>query len=278
VLKNSRRSLAESAIQKLRISGVLRRLYPLAISAIYSEESIDFYRQIRKLLIVHEPHLPLIRLGSRHDGGYVLLNDFSEATICISLGIGDNVSFDQEISSRVASIIMCDYSIEKLPMEIENGIFRRIRIGTNKLRNDTSLREILEEVPAGTPIILKMDIEGAEWENLLDATVSDLSRCSQIICEFHGLHDIKSRERFLEVFETFSKLNITHRLVNIHANNWARYDLIGGIPVPEVIECTYILRNDLSKFDKVQKENLLNFPNNPKAHEFELSFMHVNQI
>ena len=277
MLKNSRRSLTESAIQKLRISGLLRRLYPLAISAVYSEESVDFYRQIRKLLIIHEPHLPLIRLGSRHDGGYVLLNDISEATICISLGIGDNVSFDQEISSRVASIIMCDYSIEKLPVEIENGVFRRIRIGTNKLSGEISLSEILGEIPTGTPIILKMDIEGAEWKTLLDATDSDLSRCSQIICEFHGLHDIKSRERFSEVFETFSKLNITHRLVNIHANNWAKYDLIGGIPVPEVIECTYILKNDLSKFDGVQKENLLNFPNNPRAHEFELSFMQFKQ-
>ena len=76
------------------------------------------------------------------------------------------------------------------------------------------------------------------------------------------------------------KLNCLHTLVNIHANNWSAFDIIAGIPVPNVLEVTYI-RSDILRENMLCASrtnfNHMNKGNNPVQPDIELSFIKFQQ-
>jgi hypothetical protein len=88
-----------------------------------------------------------------------------------------------------------------------------------------------------------MDIEGAEWEALDAAEVGDLGRIAQLLCEFHGFSNALLadwRERSMRVM---AKLNSVFQVVHVHGNNWEPLHVIANVPIPEVIEVTYVSRS-----------------------------------
>ena len=66
----------------------------------------------------------------------------------------------------------------------------------------------------GRRVIIKMDIEGAEWESLLAAPDELLASIPQIAMEMHGFDDPK-------ILEALRKLKRNFYLVNLHFNNWS---------------------------------------------------------
>ena len=61
-------------------------------------------------------------------------------------------------------------------------------------------------------IILKMDVEGSEWESLRTASAATLQAIDQIAIEFHGIEDPA-------YVEAAQKLSEFFYVANIHANN-----------------------------------------------------------
>jgi len=66
--------------------------------------------------------------------------------------------------------------------------------------------------------VLKMDVEGAEWDSL-DSTPQDiLIQFDQIIIELHGIRILKDLDIKIRVLQ---KLNENFYLHHIHGNNYA---------------------------------------------------------
>jgi hypothetical protein len=63
-------------------------------------------------------------------------------------------------------------------------------------------------------VIIKMDIEGAEWDALLATPDELLASIPQISMEMHGYDDPK-------IVEVLRKLKRHFYLVNLHFNNWS---------------------------------------------------------
>jgi len=63
-------------------------------------------------------------------------------------------------------------------------------------------------------VIIKMDIEGAEWDALLATSDEFFSSISQITMKCHGYNDPK-------ILEVLRKLKRNFYLVNLHFNNWS---------------------------------------------------------
>lgn len=78
---------------------------------------------------------------------------------------------------------------------------------------------------------------------MFSATRSDeLARCRQILCEFHDLRKL-GQARSLSLFaDVFAKLNGTHAVVHVHANNCCNLLNIQNVAVPDTIEVTYASR------------------------------------
>jgi hypothetical protein len=205
--------------------------------------------QIRRTFHCLSPHdavgKPKLRVGGLRDGGYVMLDDFATASAVYSLGIGGDVSFDLEMAGHGMSIHQYDHTVPGPPAQhplfhfqrkglaaVEAGEFTTI--GNEIRRNGHSHRRDL---------ILKIDIECAEWE-VLDATSDeDLDRFEQIVAEFHGFLRIREPEWRALTQRVLGRLFRTHAVYHVHANNWADFQIIDGVPVPDVLEVSYVRRD-----------------------------------
>jgi predicted O-linked N-acetylglucosamine transferase (SPINDLY family) len=188
-----------------------------------------------------------IRIGSEADGGYVLPSCCRKTNLVISIGIGNEVSFDRELAFLGAKILQFDHTIAGAPLEHENIRFMRQGWGAVDSAKDNllSLRSMLgmaDWVNAQHPI-LKFDTEGAEWDAIVATDSNDLNLFEIITGEFHDFPNLINRDHFNRVSDVFEKLGKTHNVVHMHANNAGGLVMIGGIPFPRLLELTYLRKN-----------------------------------
>jgi hypothetical protein len=79
---------------------------------------------------------------------------------------------------------------------------------------DSLTNQIARNGDAGKRLVVKMDIEGAEWDSLMQTPDEELQKIDQLAMELHGVNDPK----FLKVVQ---KLKRNFYLVNLHFNNFA---------------------------------------------------------
>lgn len=182
------------------------------------------------------------RFGSKHDGGYVLVNDLSKNDFIVSCGIETNVDWEMDISTLVWGINAYDNSIDELPKKIDNCVFYKKTIS-----KDVFVSDLVKDADKNKDLILKVDVEGAEWGLFND--FPDLSRFRQIIGEFHGLvHAIEDDIFFNIVCGSLSNLNKTHFPVFIHGNNYGGGKDFFGSHIVDVVEILYLRKTDYVHF------------------------------
>ena len=201
----------------------------------------------------------LIRLGSDHDGGYLVdPKSIQESSALLALGIGRNWSFEKDfIEKKKVKVHAYDYSIGtsywikhfikrllsiligrfaapfkaiKLYLDFKeffkgNATLFLEKIGTEP-GCDTNLNQAMERLD-DAPIFLKVDIEGYEYQ-ILDEIISCSDRLSGLVIEFHSVSNNKERiEKFIS--------QIALELIHIHPNN-NRLDEEGD---PKAIELSF---------------------------------------
>jgi len=188
------------------------------------------------------------RVGKDFDGGYVMLENFEATTIdaAYSFGIADDASWDEEIANRGIDVYMYDHTIDKLPSAHRRFRYFKLGItGDEKDKNLNTLNDILAKNghTQRNNLIMKMDIEGCEWDVFQYAETGILDQFSQIVVEFHGLvAAVYDREALMTVVSVLQKINKTHQSVHVHANGSSVPLLIGGLALPDVMEVSYLRR------------------------------------
>jgi hypothetical protein len=117
--------------------------------------------------------------------------------------------------------------------------------------------------------VMKMDIEGAEWEWFANLEPEVLKRFKQLVVEFHCLGSDVDYQTAV-----FKKLSEQFYLIHIHGNNHAGSSKMHDTIVPSVIELTYVRKDDLqATLNTTQLPRLcLDAPNCIMALDFDLSF------
>lgn len=198
----------------------------------------EYYEELCSLLKIKEPDHDFIRLGRDNDGGYILIDDFKACNgIAYSLGIADDISFDEDIAKRGYDVFMYDCSIQFLPESDPRFHFFNYKIGNGK--DAKSLHAILAEnnhLDADN-MLLKMDIEGFEYELIYNTPAEDLNKFSQIVIEFHDITQYTN----LLVLPVLKKLNALFQPVHIHGQDVSPIVKIGDNKIlPYYIEVTYL--------------------------------------
>ncbi len=222
---------------------------------------IDFSRMARteadarsseaaRLLRPYVTDAELIRVGDAGDGGYVMIEAF-DAVGAISIGIGGNVSWDVDVATRGLPIGMFDPTIAAAPAAVPGGTFHRIGLGTPAQATASGLAleplsRLLElaAAPAAGDLILKIDVEGAEWDALAD--VDDFARYPQVVLELHDMGRLSAADSATNVLHLLRAIHTTHLPVHVHANNEAGLAAFGAYWLPEVLEVSYV-RRDLAR-------------------------------
>lgn len=217
-----------------------------------------------------------VRLGRDADGGYVIA-DCLEYDLLLAGGVAGDISFEEDFLQRNPNVERgygFDGTVQIMPNQTcANLTLVGKNIGPKATDNETDL---IEYMSTHKDIFLKMDIEGAEFDWILDSEV-DFNKFKQMVIEFHpfGSSDQDFGHWFVFI-KTLRKLNKTHKIIHIHANNIAEVlkfecENHGIITLPRVCELTFV-RNDQFNEHTIQKDtkpipqavDLRNFRNIPE--------------
>jgi hypothetical protein len=182
-----------------------------------------------------------VRVGCEADGGYVLLNDFSRITSALSFGVGQEMTWDLELADRGISVHQFDHTIDAPPARHDLITFHRRRIAPRKDEQSESLGSAIE-LTATRLCIVKMDIEGDEWDVLDAADSTGLKAAAQFVCEFHGFERIDEADWYAKALRVLRKIQDTFAVVHVHANNYGLLRARGNIAFPDILEVTFANR------------------------------------
>jgi hypothetical protein len=226
----------------------------------------------------------LKRYGGNSDGGYILSESLlNNSNIIYSYGVGPEehyINFDKHMSFLNKKVYLYDASINGLWGNDPNFIFKKEYVNSKNILTHISENGHLSE----TEMILKMDIEGNEFDTIINSESTLFKYFNQITIEVHDIlnsHDEANlvinndneEKRWLNKINLFEKLNTYYKLVHIHGNNYSRAKTNG---ICDVVELTYI-RNDTFNNDlEISKLQCpipdLDFPNNPYDNDVQMNW------
>ena len=214
-----------------------------------------------------------VRLGSNNDGGYIVNETIlNQADVLYTYGVEYNCDFEIDFHNRTSKPVhLYDHTVDFTPQN-ENLHFHKEGLShiseTDKKHFFEHLKENNDE---DKKVLLKIDVEGAEYEFFENTDIEELSKnVIGIVLEIHNTGDVNEyRPRATKILE---KITNHFTLTHLHGNNSS--PMIGSwwIAVPDTLELTFI-RDDMFyafHFDRGQWPTVLDMPNNPKLQDFPL--------
>ncbi len=243
----------------------------------------------------------LIRVGPNTDGGYVIHKESILLTKkIITCGLNDDWKFEKEFQKlnencsviaydhtidsnfwyqrfkkdiihffllkklRLSKIIkMFDYIDYKIFFNNKNKHLLKKIVKKPKKENEISIIEVVQNLD---DIILKIDIEGDEYDILSDITKNS-QKIISLIMEFHNL------EINLDKIESFINENKYLKLIHIHGNNFKDVDSNGD---PNDVELTFVNINRINISKEKSSNNYpiigLDYKNFKRKDDIKLTF------
>jgi hypothetical protein len=193
-----------------------------------------------------------ILIGRKSDGCYVLLDDFENIKIAYSFGIANMIQFDDELAKRGIDVYMYDHTISSLPYN--NSKFHWSKIGicaSNERTQDLkTLEDLMKENGhiSEKNMILKIDVEGAEWNSLNELNEDILRQFKYIAIEYHFIEPSKE-ELYYNVIK---KIHRSHQAFYLRCHGRENISPIRN-RICLYLEVSYIIRegNIFGKDDSI---------------------------
>lgn len=190
-----------------------------------------------------------VRVGSAGDGGYLLPDYWNECDGVISGGISDNNDFEFQLASQNIPVLQFDYSICEPPIQDQLLYFKREKLGIGGVSLSGALNCYRELVGKNLSCgILKLDIEGSEFDFIGQSNSGELVNFRIIVIEFHFLGNIYQDSYWKKVEEALKLIRQTHKPVVTMGNNSRAFVQLGGIPIYDIMEVTFVQNNDVVPF------------------------------
>ncbi len=193
----------------------------------------------------------LISIGNGKDGTYLIPNDLVGIDACYSPGVNNYKYFEDYLAINFGiKSHMCDFTsdLESFSTPLIEGFqtFEKKWLDVNNSSDSISLSEWVDKYSPNSDgdLILQIDIEGAEFRNLNNASDLLLKRFRIIVIEIHGFSRLLSNEPN-EVQDLIAKLSEFFDVVHATANNCCGEVFFQDfeINLPNLIEMTF-LRKD----------------------------------
>jgi hypothetical protein len=230
----------------------------------YPRRSDDDVRRAFDFLCPVKTEHELIRMGGAADGGYLVPDDLEGIAACFSPGVSNNSMFERMCLDRGMRVHLADASVDGpgQGLTLNECTFEPAFLAAASSEHRlTSLEDwVNRHEPGDNDLLLQMDIESAEYASLLATPRAILDRFRIIVVEFHHLY-LAHGELIGQMMEgVWARLAQNHQCIHLHINNavnLARPNS-GGMPLPKVIEATFIRRNRIQ--DPLRGINALPHP------------------
>ena len=229
--------------------------------------------QVRRSLLnelqpVRLANCDLQRFGEANDGGYLLCGNLLQGVQSgYSYGISGYDGWGCEISRRL-KVPVHQYDCFDLTRPVCEGgrttfhaecVAGSPSVDKDRRVFDTPEHQFAKNGDGGKHLVMKIDVEGAEWDTFLATPDSVLDQIDQLAVEFHG----SGEERFLDAVARLKRL---FYVANLHFNNYSCVD--NAAPFPSWAYEALLVSKRLGKLDTSGAPvtpSPLNAPNNPKV-------------
>lgn len=224
---------------------ILEIMNRLGINGFFVQRNTSKEKIIKLITKLHpaQTQFELIRVGPNEDGGYLIPNDLNDIQACFSPGVDDISEFEFWCFNNGMEIYLADKSIDKVKLDNSKCKYNFTKKHIGCTNNDEFITldkwvhsNISEE---HSELLLQMDIEGGEYESLINVSDALLKRFRILVIEFHFLHKLWNPDFFKFAEIVFNKILKTHSCVHIHPNNYEKIYSKNGIQIPRVMEFTF---------------------------------------
>lgn len=171
------------------------------------------------------------RFGAPNDGGYLMCENLMEGVqSAYSYGIEGRDKWGCDISKKYHLTVHQYDCFDTTRPVCSRGqfIFHEKCIGgsaakTDNKNFDTLTNQIIKNGDSNKTLVVKMDVEGAEWDSLLMTSDDVLNSINQLAIEFHRLENRK----YIEVIK---KLKKNFFVAHVHFNNCCCSDSTSPFP------------------------------------------------
>ena len=248
-------------IQKLDILKLFKKQFKKFLKHL----GIEVYRSVNKekvlgVIDLFKPHdlgYPLIRVGGKADGGYLIPDIMDNIKFCFSPGVGLISEFENEIKEKGIKSFLADNSVEGPAVEdlfkFDKKFIKSFNSENSITFNDWVDKSVKKE---DKDFLVQMDIEGSEYEVINSISNENMNKIKIFIIEFHHLQ-FMTNEVFLENLSSVLKKLLNYFEINhIHPNNASGTSNVEDIIFPNTLEVTFLNK----KFVK-EKKKILKLPN-----------------
>jgi len=234
------------------------------------------------------------RFGPNDDGGYVMLDFVLEnCSAVFAYGVGGDTRFEEDFFVPIYKkpAYLFDHTIRRLD---DNPVFHdeQRRCWKNQeerwkskdchffphgLGFQEECKDFIEdyqELNMNGEVLLKIDIEGGEYEYFSKADISKMeSMAMGIILEVHWIGEPGNREKLVNILNELGKYFI---LFHIHGNNWSKCWKFEKQLIPETFELSFINKKFVEKYEPDDQEypiKGIDLPNNPTKKDYKLTFL-----
>lgn len=191
------------------------------------------------------------RFGESHDGGYLSCMDHMEKSdlrAAYSMGVSHHdkwssdvftkfnipvYQYDCTVAAPAEDCAQCHFFQACLQSELDPTAKNlTLREAVNQ---HTKNRDVTKKARKRS-LLMKMDIEGAEWKILAQSDLQTLSNFRQLVIEFHGLQREDRHAEYLAAMKRLHKAGF--QVVHVHGNNCCDVYSKDGLAIPEAIEVT----------------------------------------
>ena len=224
--------------------------------------------------------LKLIRLGKDNDGGYVVpVIALQKAKALLGYGISDDVSFEEQFSEHYKKESYAfDCTIKNININNKLCHFIPECIATNTVSktNFSSFSQHLQTLHLNnTPVFVKMDIEGAEYDAFIDI-LKHVKNITGIALEIHFFNSLNEYNKAITLL---SKLNQKFFLIHVHGNNCCKAKFTTKNSkgyIPKILELTYINKSLVNKANLASNQShptTMDLPNYPDKEDLAFEIL-----
>jgi hypothetical protein len=207
-------------------------------------EFFIFMKKLKTLITPYKCKYNKIRIGHMSDGGYVIADLPHAPKYAYSYGSSDNIVFENGIYEKYGTkSYTYDHTINGITNKPEYIKFKKEGVAHCKTQDcDTIQSHMSENGTDQQRLLLKIDIDYAEWPVMYTCDIETLKKFDQIAIELHFFQI--APEMMLGALE---KLDSCFKIIHMNPNVFPINPYL-DIEFPKVIELTY-LRKDLFDSD-----------------------------
>ena len=165
----------------------------------------------------------LQRYGEAHDGGYLMCANLLDSVKAgYSYGISGYDQWGCDVA-KTLNVRVHQYDCFNLEKPVCDGgvtVFHDECVGPSRATDaagrvfDNFEHQFASNGDGAKRVVVKIDVEGAEWETFLQTPSAVFERIDQLIVEFHGV----DKERYLAAVRRLKDFFV---VANLHINNYA---------------------------------------------------------